>query len=221
MLSQTIGRICRSILNLMVRGISRLGVNPNLLTFVGFLITLLAAWFLAQGRFFDAGIVIIFSGIFDMLDGRLARITNRVTKFGAFFDSVLDRYSDMALFLGLLIHYARAEQMTYLVLSGIVMIGAVMTSYTRARAESLIKLCKVGFMERPERLVLIIIGALSGKMAPVLWVMAIMSNLTVIHRIIYTWRQAPRESPAEQPAPAPSSDPAPPKPHGSAPQSLH
>ncbi|MCY3756305.1 MAG: CDP-alcohol phosphatidyltransferase family protein [Acidobacteria bacterium] len=221
MLSQTIGRICRAILNLMVRGISLLGISPNLLTFVGFLITLLAAWFLAQGRFFDAGIVIIFSGIFDMLDGRVARVTRTETPFGAFFDSVLDRYSDMALFLGLLIHYARAEQMTYLVLSGIVMIGAVMTSYTRARAESLIELCKVGFMERPERLVLIIIGALSGKMAPVLWVMAVLSNLTVIHRIVYTWKQASRKSPVEQTAPSPGSDTAPPKPHQSAPQSLH
>ena len=221
MLSQTIGRICRAILNFMVRGISLLGVSPNLLTLVGFLITLLAAWFLSQGRFFDAGIVIIFSGIFDMLDGRVARVTRSETPFGAFFDSVLDRYSDMALFLGLLIHYARAEQMTYLVLSGIVMIGAVMTSYTRARAESLIPLCKVGFMERPERLVLIIIGALSGKMAPVLWVMAVMSNLTVIHRIVYTWKQASRKNPAEQPAASPSSDPAPPKPHQSAPQGLH
>ncbi len=221
MLSQTIGRICRAILNLMVRGISLLGVNPNLLTFVGFLITLLAAYFLAEGRFFDAGIVIIFSGVFDMLDGRLARITNKVTKFGAFFDSVLDRYSDMALFLGLLIHYARIEEMTYLVLAGVVMMGAVMTSYTRARAESLIPLCKVGFMERPERLVLIIIGALFNKMAPVLWVMAIMSNLTVVHRIVYTWRQASGESPAEQADASPSSDPGRPKPHESAPQGLH
>ena len=221
MLSQTIGRICRAILNLMVRGISLLGVNPNLLTFVGFLITLLAAWFLAQGRFFDAGIVIIFSGIFDMLDGRVARVTKTVTRFGAFFDSVLDRYSDMALFLGLLIHYARIQQTTYLVLAGIVMMGAVMTSYTRARAESLIPLCKVGFMERPERLVLLIIGALFNRMAPVLWVMAVMSNLTVIHRIVHTWKQAPRESPAQQPAPSPGSDPAPPKTRESAPQSLH
>lgn len=221
MLSQTIGRICRAILNFMVRGISLLGVNPNLLTFVGFLITLLAAYYLAQGRFVDAGIVIIFSGVFDMLDGRLARVTNKVTKFGAFFDSVLDRYSDMALFLGLLIHYARIQEMTYLVLAGIVMMGAVMTSYTRARAESLIPLCKVGFMERPERLVLIIIGALFNKMAPVLWVMAIMSNLTVVHRIVYTWKQASGESPVKQPDPAPNPDPARPEPHESAPQGLH
>ena len=221
MLSQTIGRICRAILNLMVRGISLLGVNPNLLTFVGFLITLLAAWFLAQGRFFDAGIVIIFSGIFDMLDGRVARVTKTVTRFGAFFDSVLDRYSDMALFLGLLIHYARIQQTTYLVLAGIVMMGAVMTSYTRARAESLIPLCKVGFMERPERLVLLIIGALFNKMAPVLWVMAVMSNLTVIHRIVHTWKQASGKSPLKQPDPSSGSDSGRPESRQSAPQGLH
>ena len=206
MLSQTIGRICRAILNLMVRGISLLGINPNLLTLVGFLVTLLAAYCLAEGKFFHAGMVIIVSGVFDMLDGRVARVTNTVTKFGAFFDSVLDRYSDMALFLGLLIHYARIEQMTYLVLAGIVMMGAVMTSYTRARAESLIPLCKVGFMERPERLVLIIIGALFNKMAPVLWVMAVMSNLTVVHRIVYTWKQTSRTSSLKQPDSSPSSD---------------
>ncbi len=202
MLSKTIGNICRAILDLMVRGLSLLGVNPNVLTFVGFLITLLAAVYLARGKFLQAGIVIIFSGVFDMLDGRVARVTNSVTKFGAFFDSVLDRYSDMALFLGLMIHYARIQQMTYLVLAGIVMMGAVMTSYTRARAESLIPLCKVGFMERPERLVLIIIGALFNKMAPVLWVMAVMSNFTVAHRIVHTWKQASRTNSAKQPAPS-------------------
>jgi CDP-diacylglycerol--glycerol-3-phosphate 3-phosphatidyltransferase len=120
----------------------------------------------------------------------VARITNSVTKFGAFFDSVLDRYSDIVIFLGLMIYYSKAQRLSYMVLSGVVMMGAVMTSYTRARAESLIPLCKVGFLERPERLVLLIIGALSNRMAPALWVMAIFSNLTVIHRITYTWREA-------------------------------
>src|SRR5262249_5235343 len=130
------------------------------------------------------------AGIFDMLDGRVARITNSVTKFGAFFDSVLDRYSDLVIFLGLMTYYSKAQRLSYMILSGVVMMGAVMTSYTRARAESLIPLCKVGFLERPERLVLLIIGALTNRMAPVLWVMAIFSNLTVIHRISYTWKEA-------------------------------
>jgi len=194
MLSTIIGKICTAILDTLVRGISRLGVGPNLLTFFGFLITILSAFYLAQGNFFYAGIVIIFSGIFDMLDGRLARITNNVTKFGAFFDSVLDRYSDMILFLALMVHYIKNQQMIYVLLSGIVMIGAIMTSYTRARAESLVPTCKVGFLERPERLVLLIIGTIFGRMAAVLWVMAVLSNLTVVHRILHTWKESSKNN---------------------------
>jgi CDP-diacylglycerol---glycerol-3-phosphate 3-phosphatidyltransferase len=190
MLSRTIGRLCKAILDVIVSGVSWLGINPNFLTLAGLVITLLAAFYLARGKFLEAGIVIIFSGIFDMLDGRVARITHNVTKFGAFFDSVLDRYSDMAIFVGLMVYYAKGQRLTYLILSGIVMMGSVMTSYTRARAESLIPLCKVGFMERPERLVLLIIGTLFNRMAPVLWIMAFFSNLTVIHRIVYTWKEA-------------------------------
>jgi CDP-diacylglycerol--glycerol-3-phosphate 3-phosphatidyltransferase len=190
MLSRLIGKLCKTLLDLIVAFVSFLGINPNLLTFIGFLISIFAAVYFARGRFLEAGLVIIFAGIFDMLDGRVARITNSVTKFGAFFDSVLDRYSDIVIFLGLMIYYSKAQRLSYMVLSGVVMMGAVMTSYTRARAESLIPLCKVGFLERPERLVLLIIGALSNRMAPALWVMAIFSNLTVIHRITYTWREA-------------------------------
>ncbi len=194
MLSNIIGKICTAILDTLVRGISKLRVGPNLLTFFGFLITILSAFYLAQGNFFYAGIVIIFSGIFDMLDGRLARITNNVTRFGAFFDSVLDRYSDMILFLALMIHYIKNQQMMYVLLSGIVMIGAIMTSYTRARAESLVPTCKVGFLERPERLVLLIIGTIFGRMAAVLWVLAVLSNLTVVHRILHTWKESSKNN---------------------------
>ncbi len=190
MLSRWIGKVCKAILDFIVTSLSLLKVNPNVLTLAGFLVTILAAVYFAKGKFVAAGCVIILAGIFDMLDGRVARTTNSVTRFGAFFDSVLDRYSDIAIFLGLMIHYAKAQRLMYLILSGLVMMGAVMTSYTRARAESLIPICRVGFMERPERLVLMIIGALSNRMAPVLWVMAFFSNLTVIHRIIYTWKQA-------------------------------
>ena len=128
------------------------------------------------------------AGLFDMVDGRVARLTNRVTPFGAFFDSVIDRYSDMALYMGLLVYYARGERFFYVVLVALVMAGSVMISYARARAESLIPTCKVGFLERPERIVLIIIGALWDRMAPVLWIIAVLSNITVVHRIHYTWR---------------------------------
>jgi CDP-diacylglycerol--glycerol-3-phosphate 3-phosphatidyltransferase len=138
--------------------------------------------------FFYAGLVIIGSGFFDLVDGRVARASNQVTRFGGFFDSIVDRYSDASLFFGLLVFYARGERFFYLVLSALAMISAIMVSYARARAESLIPQCKVGFMERPERLVLLIIGALFNVMAPVLWVIAVLSTVTVIHRILYTWQ---------------------------------
>jgi CDP-diacylglycerol---glycerol-3-phosphate 3-phosphatidyltransferase len=115
-----------------------------------------------------------------------------VTRFGGFFDSVLDRYSDLALLMGLLVYYASIDRFFYVVLTAIVMTGSVMVSYTRARSENTIPKCKVGFLERPERVVLLIIGALFDRMAPVLWVIAVLSNLTVIHRMIYTWQETKR-----------------------------
>jgi CDP-diacylglycerol--glycerol-3-phosphate 3-phosphatidyltransferase len=127
-----------------------------------------------------------------MVDGRVARETNRVTRFGGFFDSVLDRYSDLALLVGLLVWYGSINRPSYVVLTAIAMTGSVMVSYARARAENTIPMCKVGFMERPERVVLLIIGALFDKMAPVLWVVAVLSNITVIDRMIFTWQETKR-----------------------------
>jgi CDP-diacylglycerol--glycerol-3-phosphate 3-phosphatidyltransferase len=146
--------------------------------------------------FFYAGLVIIGSGFFDLVDGRVARASNQVTRFGGFFDSVVDRYSDASLFFGLLVFYARGNRFFYVVLTALVMISAIMVSYARARAESLIGTCRVGFMERPERLVLLIIGALFNVMAPVLWVIAVLSTITVVHRIIYTWQRTREMEPA-------------------------
>ena len=136
--------------------------------------------------FIYAGLVIIFSGFFDLVDGEVARATNRVTRFGAFFDSVVDRYCDAAS-SSVCFLYARGGRFFYVVLTAFVMVSAIMVSYTRARAESLIGSCRVGFMERPERLVLVILGALFNRMAPVLWVIAVLSTITVIHRMRYTW----------------------------------
>jgi CDP-diacylglycerol---glycerol-3-phosphate 3-phosphatidyltransferase len=136
--------------------------------------------------------VVIGAGVFDMVDGRVARETNRVTRFGGFLDSVLDRYSDLGVLVGLLVYYARINRFGYIVLTAIVMTGTVMVSYTRARAENTIPRCKVGFLERPERVVLIIVGALFNRMAQVLWILAVLSNITVISRMIYTWQEAKR-----------------------------
>ena len=185
----SIGAAGRRVFDALVGWLADLRVHPNILTLLGLVINILAGVLFAKGIFFWAGLVIIFAGIFDMVDGEVARRTNRVTKFGAFFDSVIDRYSDLILLLGLSLYYAKWGRQFYVGLTGMVIIGSVMTSYTRARAESLIEQCKVGFLERPERIVLLIIGSLTDHMPAVLWVMAILSNWTVSQRIWYTWRE--------------------------------
>jgi len=194
--TKAVGRGSRVLLRAIVHGLALTRISPNYLTFFGLIINIIAATLFGyataenqQRMFLYAGLVIIGAGIFDMVDGRVARATGQVTQFGAFFDSVIDRYSDVALYFGLLVYYARAERFFYVVLTALVMTTSVMVSYTRARAESLIKQCKVGFMERPERIVLVILGALFNLMAPVLWVIAVLGNITVIHRIWYTYQQ--------------------------------
>ena len=176
----------------LVARLSKHRVKPNVLTFIGLGINIFATVLFAKGMFFWAGLVVLFAGVFDMLDGAVARVTKTVTRFGAFLDSVIDRYSDMLMLFGLMIWYAKADRMFYLGLTGMVIIGSVMTSYTRARAESLIPACKVGFLERAERVVMLIIGALTDRMAVVLWIMAILTNWTVFQRIWYTWKEASR-----------------------------
>ena len=190
------GRACAVLLRAIVRWLALTKINPNVLTFMGLVVNAWAAFFFGYATaenqrkmFFYAGLIIIGSGFFDLVDGEVARAQNRVTRFGAFFDSVVDRYSDAALFFGLLVYYSRGGRFFYVVLAALAMISSVMVSYTRARAESLIGTCKVGFMERPERLVLLIIGAVFNRMAPVLWVIAVLSTITVAHRIYYTWQQ--------------------------------
>src|SRR5512146_3569748 len=190
--TRAIGVVCGAIIDRIVRWLALSKIHPNALTFIGLLINIWAAWLFAQGSFRWAGLVVIGAGLFDMVDGRVARATSQVTRFGGFFDSVVDRYSDLALFMGLLVYYARINRFFYIVLAAIVMTGSVMVSYSRARSENAIPKCKVGFLERPERVVLIIIGALFDRMGAVLWVIAVLANWTVVHRMIYTWQEAKR-----------------------------
>jgi CDP-diacylglycerol--glycerol-3-phosphate 3-phosphatidyltransferase len=203
------GRACGWLLDRIVHGLALTRISPNALTFIGLVINIVAAFFFGHadatnaGRMFAyAGLVIIGAGIFDMVDGRVARRTNQVTVFGAFFDSVIDRYSDVVLFFGLIVYYARSNHLRYVVLTAFVMSTSLMVSYTRARAEALIGSCKVGFMERPERIVLIIIGAMfnwCGAMAPVLWILAVLSTMTVIHRVVYTYEKTKHYAPVSDP----------------------
>ncbi len=189
MLTRWIGEGARWLLVRIVDLVAATGISPNTLTLLGLIVNGVAAAFFARGQFRLAASVVFFAAFLDMLDGQVARRERRVTAFGAFFDSTLDRYADMALYMGLLVFYAVNGRSSYVVLAAVATAGSVMVSYSRARAESLIPSCKVGFMERPERLVLLILGGLFNRMAPALWVISVVSTLTVIHRIVYTWQE--------------------------------
>ena len=189
MYTRLIGKGSRWLLAKIVRGLAATGLHPNFLTLLGLVVTIWAAVLFAAGEFRWAAGVVFLAGFLDLADGPVARKQGRVSTFGAFFDSVVDRYSDMILYMGLLVYYAMIGRFFYVVLAAVAMAGSFMVSYARARAESLIPACKVGFMERPERLVLLIIGGAFNRMAPVLWLIAVLSTVTVIHRTIYTWQE--------------------------------
>jgi CDP-diacylglycerol--glycerol-3-phosphate 3-phosphatidyltransferase len=189
MITQSIGAGCRWLLVRIVDAIAATGINPNVLTFFGMVVNFWAAVDFSIGLFAWGASLIFLAGFLDMLDGQVARRGKRVTAFGGFLDSTLDRYSDMALYMGLLVFYARHGRTSYVVLAAAATAGSVMVSYARARAECLIPTCKVGFMERPERVVLLILGGVLDRMAPALWVIAVVSTITVIHRIVYTWQE--------------------------------
>jgi len=175
--------------------LAKTGLSPNALTLFGFAVTLGVAWVLSTGRFFLGGFLVLFSGAFDFLDGALARATGRSTKFGAFLDSTLDRFSDAALFLGLLAYYAsQGSHYTEIVLIGAALTGSLATSYARARAEGLGLKDEVGLFTRTERIILLAIGLIIGHwygnaMIVVLWIIAVLSNFTALQRLFHVWRQ--------------------------------
>lgn len=162
----------------------RLKVNPNIITVLGFLVTTAAAVILPQNMKLG-GIIILCGGFFDMLDGVIARVNGRTTDFGAFLDSVLDRYSDSFLLLGFFWYFFKAGLISGMLLSLGSMVGALIISYAKARAEGLGKNCHTGLMERPERIILMAFGALTGWVLPVMWVMLVFTHFTVIQRIYY------------------------------------
>ena len=202
MFGASIGRGAQRIIDAMVGGLASSRINPNVLTCIGVAINVGSGALFGFGHFLWAGIDLIVANLFDMLDGQVARRSGRVTRFGGFLDSSLDRLSDMVVFVGLMIYYARdmAWHSTLNVfLAGVGLMGSVMVSYASARAESLISKCDVGFLRRPERVVLFIIGALSSvpgstspfanRMPAVLWVLAVGSFWTFGHRIYHTFSE--------------------------------
>ena len=184
-----IGEGASWLLRHVVSGLVATGLTPNMFTFLGLAVNAWAAAMFAMGRFHAAAAILFLAGFLDMADGQVARRVGRVTAFGAFLDSTLDRYSDLALYMGLVVYYTLIGRGFYMALAAIAMASSFMVSYSRARAESLIPSCKVGFMERPERLVLLILGGAFLRMAPALWVIATISTITVIHRVVYTWQE--------------------------------
>src|SRR5437868_9389928 len=211
MLGAGIGRGAMRIINAMVRALASAGVHPNILTTIGVFINGFCGLLFGFGDFFWAGIVLIVANLFDMLDGQVARLSGRVTSYGGFLDSSLDRLSDMVVFVGLMVFYARDTEFhstLNVFLAGAGMMGSVMVSYASARAESLIQKCDVGLLRRPERVVLFIIGALStrpsshnffaNRMPAVLWVLAVGSYWTFAHRMYHTWLELNRTKSAEE-----------------------
>jgi CDP-diacylglycerol--glycerol-3-phosphate 3-phosphatidyltransferase len=184
-----IGAICLFPLRAIIHTCVALRIHPNVLTFTGVVVNVLAAWALAVNRFMTAFVLMVVANIFDFIDGKVAKELRMESKFGGFWDSTLDRFSDLSLFTGLIWLYSRLGRHDYVLITTLTLIFSTMTSYTRARAESLIDKCKVGFMERPERIVLLMIGAFTNRMAAVLWVICVLSIFTVADRIYYTWRE--------------------------------
>ena len=199
MLTAKLGAVLARPVDALVRALAR--VSPDVLTITGLALNGVACAFfaLAGGPGYASpallragGLVALAAAAFDMLDGRVARLRGRETRFGAYLDSTMDRYSDMLLYLGLMILYARLDETLLLVLVWVAAFGSFMTSYARARAESLIPRCRVGLMERPERVVLLIVGAILNRMVAVLWIIAVLSNITAIQRVIYTYVELKR-----------------------------
>ncbi|MGH6689791.1 MAG: CDP-alcohol phosphatidyltransferase family protein, partial [Gammaproteobacteria bacterium] len=166
----------------------RLKLRPNHLTLCGLAVSLLAAACFVAGRTRMAGVLIILAGLFDFFDGALARASGQVTPFGAFLDSVIDRYSDLVVLLGIVVLFARTPHTRGAIIAMAGLVGSVMVSYTKARAESIGVSCNVGMMERPERMICLIVGAVFDLLEPALWVLAILANVTALQRIAFTWR---------------------------------
>lgn len=192
MLNRRLVRAFASIPDAAVRAVARTRIHPNLLSAFGLGVNLLAAIYFGSGRFVAAGVAMLVAGAMDWFDGGVARATGRATRFGEFLDSSFDCYSDLILFVGLLVYYAAVNRFLYAVLVCVAMAGSVMIGYSRARSASLVAHGDRqplsgpdrGFWERPERIGVMILGAVTNRMAPVLWLLAIGPNFGVLATIL-------------------------------------
>jgi len=174
----------------VARALLRAHVRPNHLTLVGLGVSILAACAFAQGSLRTGAVLLTLAGLFDFFDGSLARLANSVSAFGAFLDSVVDRYSDLVVLLGVVLYYHRAADTTGVFLTMVALVGTIMTSYTKARAQSIGVACEIGLIERPERLIVLIAGATFNQLTPAMIALAVLTNLTALQRILYMRRAA-------------------------------
>jgi len=192
------------------------GYHPDTFTILGFLFNLLAAVLYAVGLFFEGGLVMLFGSISDVIDGQIARETGRGSSGGALLDSCLDRYSEAVVLVGLIVYYAGIGSIVTAMVAAVVLTGSLLVSYVRARAEGLGYQCKVGIMQRPERVIFLTAASVFGvffgtprqHVAASLWVMAILTNLTTFERIVHVRRLARRrdEAAVASTVPADSAD---------------
>ena len=175
-------------------------LNPNLLTVVGCLISLAAAAAFAQGAFVTGGLLILAGGAFDLVDGVIARAHGIATRFGAFLDSTLDRLTDMALLVGVAMYYALVGEPGHVLLAGYALVASVLVSYAQARAELVVPVFRVGFLERAERVVILAAGALFGFLVPALWIVAVGSTITVGQRFLRAYQEMEKIDASERAA---------------------
>ncbi|MDP9351827.1 MAG: CDP-alcohol phosphatidyltransferase family protein [Chloroflexota bacterium] len=188
MLSTLLGPVARRWALRVGRSLHRYGVSPNALTVSGFLLSAFVAWVLSGGNYLAGGLLTLFAGSFDMLDGAVARAGNRVSVFGGFLDSTLDRYSEAVLLLGLVVHFLRTGNDTAVVLTYLTIIGSLMISYTRARSEAAGLKNESGLLARPERVVLLGVLLVLGAPVIALWILAVLTNFTAAQRVYHVYK---------------------------------
>ena len=176
------------ILEPIARLISRTGVSPNVVTLTGVVLNLGVAWVLAQGHMRIGGVLVALVSLFDALDGTLARLTGKRSRFGAFFDSTMDRFSEAIVYLGLLFFYTRLSAGREILLIYATIVGSLMVSYARARAEGLGLDCKVGLLTRVERVVILTVALILDQVPIALWILAILTNFTAVQRMYHVWK---------------------------------
>lgn len=174
---------------------SKRAIHPNILTILGFLANLVAGIAFVFGLFMWGGILVLIGGFFDMMDGAVARQESRSTPFGGFLDSMLDRYADQFALFGILIFFAQSRDILWTMFTAIAIIGTTATPYARARAENIIEQCRVGIMERPERIIILGAGAISGYITYTVLAIMVLSNITVLQRILHTYKKTKIPSP--------------------------